>query len=80
MKRFLFKSIRNAEEYIVGSRKKIELVITVLNKGEDAFESMLYLFMPTDVNYVNINKSKNVRIFAKNSTKFLAKIFFRSLA
>jgi hypothetical protein len=76
----LFKSIRNAEEYIVGSRKKIELVITVLNKGEDAFESMLYLFMPTDVNYVNINKSKNVRIFAKNSTKFLAKIFFRSLA
>ncbi len=76
MKRFLFKSIRNAEEYIVGSRKKIELVITVLNKGEDAFESMLYLFMPTDVNYVNINKSKNVRIFTQIQLNFWQKYSF----
>ncbi|CAG2110666.1 unnamed protein product, partial [Medioppia subpectinata] len=51
--------ISSGDEYIVGSRKRIELVITVVNKGEDAFESMLYLFMPTDVNYVNINKTKN---------------------
>jgi hypothetical protein len=72
----LFKSIRNAEEYIVGSRKKIELVITVLNKGEDAFESMLYLFMPTDVNYVNINKSKNVRIFTQIQLNFWQKYSF----
>ena len=55
--------IRNGDEYIVGSRKRIELAISVLNRGEDAFESMLYLFMPADVNYININKTKNVRIF-----------------
>ena len=45
--------------YVIGSRKKIELDITVLNRGEDAFEAMIYLYMPTDVNYVNI-KPKNV--------------------
>lgn len=48
------------QQYLIGSRKRLELDITVKNSGEDAFESMLHLFMPLDVNYVNINKSKLV--------------------
>lgn len=48
----------NMEQYLIGSKTKLQLDITVKNAGEDAFESMLYLFMPLDINYVNINKSK----------------------
>ena len=52
----------NMDQYLIGSRKRLELDITVKNAGEDAFEAMLYLYMPLEVNYVNINKSKLVII------------------
>lgn len=48
------------DQYLIGSRKRLELDITVKNAGEDAFEAMLYLFMPLEVNYVNLNKTKLV--------------------
>lgn len=53
---------RNTDEYLVGSRKRIEIYVSIFNKGEDAFESMLYLFMPVDVNYVNINRTETVSL------------------
>lgn len=48
----------NMEQYLIGSRKRLELDLSVENAGEDAFETMLYLQMPIDINYVKINKSK----------------------
>ena len=49
----------NMDQYLIGSRKRLELDITVKNAGEDAFESMVYLFMPLGVNYVSLNRSKS---------------------
>ena len=49
----------NMDQYLIGSRTRLELDITVKNGGEDAFESMLYLFMPLGVNYVSLNRSKS---------------------
>ena len=49
------------DQYLIGSRKRLELDVTVKNAGEDAFEAMFYLYMPMGINYVNINKSKGVR-------------------
>lgn len=48
------------EQYSIGTKKRLELNVTIRNGGEDAFESMLYVTMPPDVNYVNIDKSKLV--------------------
>ncbi|XP_013784420.2 integrin alpha-PS2-like [Limulus polyphemus] len=47
----------NMDEYLIGSRKKLELTVNITNHGEDAFEAMLYLETPQDFNYVNINKT-----------------------
>lgn len=47
----------NMEEYFIGSKKRIELSVNVTNRGEDAFETMMYLEIPQEVNYVNINKT-----------------------
>jgi hypothetical protein len=46
------------DQYLIGSRKRLELDVTVKNAGEDAFEAMFYLYMPMGINYVNINKSR----------------------
>lgn len=50
------------DQYLIGSRKRLELDVTVKNGGEDAFEAMFYLYMPLGINYVNINKSRLVRL------------------
>ncbi|KAI1304094.1 Integrin alpha-PS2 [Halotydeus destructor] len=49
----------NMEQYLIGSKKKLELEMTIENGGEDAFESMLILNMPLDINFVRITKSKD---------------------
>jgi hypothetical protein len=48
------------DQYLIGSRTRLELDVTVKNAGEDAFEAMFYLYMPLGINYVNINKKKLV--------------------
>ncbi|GIY28592.1 integrin alpha-PS2 [Caerostris darwini] len=48
----------NMGQYSIGTKKRLELDMTIRNAGEDAFESMLYVTMPLDVNYINIEKSK----------------------
>lgn len=48
----------NMEQYSIGTKKRLELDVIVRNAGEDAFESMLYVSTPPDVNYVNIDRSK----------------------
>lgn len=47
----------NVDEYVVGSRKKLEMSITVKNRGEDSYETMFYMRMPYDVQYIRTNKS-----------------------
>ena len=48
----------NMERYLIGSRKRLQLDVSVINTQEDAFEAMLYLLMPLDINYVKINRTK----------------------
>lgn len=48
------------DQYLIGSKTRLELDVTVKNAGEDAFESMFYLQMPLGINYVNLNKAKMV--------------------
>ena len=48
------------DQYLIGSRKRLELDVTVKNAGEDAFEAEFYISMPTGINYVNVNKSRQV--------------------
>lgn len=48
------------DQYLIGSKSRLELDVTVKNAGEDAFEAMFYLYMPLGINYVNINKKKLV--------------------
>lgn len=50
------------QQYLIGSRKRLELEIEIENAGEDAFEAMLHLFMPLDVNFVNTNKTRLVSL------------------
>ncbi|KAF8793941.1 Integrin alpha-PS2 like protein [Argiope bruennichi] len=46
----------NMKEFLIGSQKRLELNVILINAGEDAFESMLYANIPVDVDYVNIGK------------------------
>lgn len=48
---------RNVNEYVVGSRKKLEMAVSVRNNKEDAYETKFHLRMPYDVNYVRVNKT-----------------------
>lgn len=56
---------RNVDEYVVGSRKKLEMAITVKNRGEDSYETMFYMRMPFDVQYIRTNKSAHNVSLAK---------------
>ena len=42
------------DNYVVGTNDKFTLNIVVHNFGEDAFESMLYLDIPEDINLVHV--------------------------
>lgn len=42
------------DNYVVGTNDKLTLNIVVQNFGEDAFESMLYLEIPEDINLVHV--------------------------
>ncbi|XP_013779057.2 integrin alpha-8-like [Limulus polyphemus] len=51
--------IPNMDQFLIGSKEKLELNVNITNDGEDAFEAMLFLTIPQGINYVNINKSKS---------------------
>lgn len=48
----------NTDRYTIGSNKQLVLDVTVRNNGEDAYESMFYLFMPPTINYRGINETR----------------------
>lgn len=50
--------VPNMKQFIIGDNKRLQLEIILTNRGEDAFESMLYLEIPVDFDYVNIGKVK----------------------
>ncbi|KAG8190225.1 hypothetical protein JTE90_011946 [Oedothorax gibbosus] len=52
----------NMKQFVIGSPKRLELNVILINAGEDAFESMLYVSMPVDVDYVNIAKVRPLDI------------------
>ncbi|KFM62845.1 Integrin alpha-PS2, partial [Stegodyphus mimosarum] len=54
--------VPNMQQFLIGSQKRLELNVILINAGEDAFESMLYVTMPIDVDYVNIGKVKPMDI------------------
>ncbi|GFQ81400.1 integrin alpha-PS2, partial [Trichonephila clavata] len=52
----------NMKEFLIGSQKRLELNVILINAGEDAFESMLYISIPVDVDYVNIGRVRPMDI------------------
>ncbi|XP_064455388.1 integrin alpha-PS2-like [Ornithodoros turicata] len=48
----------NMDEYLIGSTGNVELNVSIHNRGEDAFEAMMYVDFPSDLNYVKVEKSK----------------------
>lgn len=48
------------EEYLIGSTDNVELGVSIDNKGEDAFEAMMFLTIPGDLSYVKVDKGKLV--------------------
>lgn len=48
----------NVEQFTIESSQQLNLVVSIKNIGEPAFESTFYLIMPQMVNFVNVNKTK----------------------
>uniref|UniRef100_A0A224Z2I5 Integrin alpha 8 n=1 Tax=Rhipicephalus zambeziensis TaxID=60191 RepID=A0A224Z2I5_9ACAR len=48
----------NIEEFLIGSTGNVELSMAVDNRGEDAFETMMFVTIPPDLNYVKVEKGK----------------------
>ncbi|XP_075739670.1 integrin alpha-PS2-like [Rhipicephalus microplus] len=48
----------NMEEFLIGSTGNVELSMAIDNRGEDAFETMMFLTIPPDLNYVKVEKGK----------------------
>ena len=44
----------SVQVYALGSEEEIELAVEVENRGEDAFESTVRIFMPADVDYISV--------------------------
>lgn len=44
------------DKYILGSDKKLEIEVTVLNAAEDAFEATVYLTLPEEVRFVRVDR------------------------
>jgi hypothetical protein len=40
--------------YTLGNEKELDLQVTVINRGEDAFEAVVRVFIPSDVDYINV--------------------------
>lgn len=49
----------NLDSYTIGSKDKIILNVTVKNQGEDAFESMFFLTMPMDIDFIKTESSRS---------------------
>lgn len=47
----------NMERYVLGSGARLEIDVAVFNAAEDAFESTLYLTLPAEVDFVNIERA-----------------------
>ncbi|EEC15844.1 integrin alpha-ps, putative [Ixodes scapularis] len=52
------KATANMDEFLIGSTGNVELSVSIDNRGEDAFESMMYLKFPSDLSYVKVDKGK----------------------
>lgn len=47
------------EKYILGSDKKLEIQVSVLNAAEDAFEAAVYLTLPEEVRFVRVDRDES---------------------
>lgn len=47
------------DKYILGSDKKLEIEVSVLNAAEDAFEAAVYLTLPEEVRFVRVDRDDN---------------------
>ena len=64
------------DEYVVGSRKKLEMNVNVRNRGEDSYETMFYMRMPYDVQYIRVNKSAAHVSGTKHTRPYTTRILF----
>jgi len=44
----------SVEVYTLGSETQLELAVAVENRGEDAFEATVRIFLPSEVQYVSV--------------------------
>ena len=44
----------SVQVYALGSEADIELAVAVENRGEDAFEAIVRIFKPDDVDYISV--------------------------
>uniref|UniRef100_T1JAL1 Uncharacterized protein n=1 Tax=Strigamia maritima TaxID=126957 RepID=T1JAL1_STRMM len=53
----------NPTPYVMGTQKRLELQINIVNAGEDAFETTFYIEIPPGVDYINVDQiSTNVPV------------------
>lgn len=55
-----FCMIRSPDNYEIGLTKKILLDISVMNSGEDSYDTRCYIQLPAGVEYVSSNSSSIV--------------------
>jgi len=44
----------SVQVYPLGSQQEIELAVAVENRGEDAFEAIVRIFTPAEVDYISV--------------------------
>jgi len=52
----LLAGCRTAKSFLMGSNERIYIDVEVANKGEDSYESMLYMTVPQGISYVGFDK------------------------
>lgn len=43
----------SSEAFVYGGEDKMEITADIINQGEDAFNAMLYLQLPKEINYMS---------------------------
>ena len=57
------------EKYILGSDKKLEIQVTVLNAAEDAFEAAVYLTLPEEVRFVRVDRDESSAVLCSSPSE-----------
>ena len=51
-------NFRSPKSFSPGQTERVEVSVTLLNVGEDSFESVFYMTVPKGLSYVNVNQTE----------------------